>query len=147
MKMSLTENLDSFNLKETKDKVSDYFADLQKLEWEHARLNVQSGLIAKYEASEEEKKQAYVAVGQDDFNLSAKAEKSEELEKHLASYYWAKSILTEQEQLYITEYFVNGKYTDEVVGLLGYNGRDDRGFRNLKRRAIYKFAYVLNLVV
>jgi len=147
VKMTLTENLDSFNLKETKDKVSNYFADLQKLEWEHARLNVQRGLIAKYEASEEEKSGAYITVGKDEFNLSARAEKNEELEKHLAGYYWAKSILTKQEQLYITEYFVNGKYQDEVVGLLGYNGKDDRGFRNLKRRAIYKFAYVLNLVV
>jgi len=145
--MTLTENLDNFNLKETKDKVSNYFSDLQKLQWEQARVNVQKGLIAKYEASAEDKKQAYVAVGQDEFNLSVKAEKNEELEKHLAGYYWAKSILSEQEQLYITEYFVNGKYQDEVVGLLGYNGSDDRGFRNLKRRAIYKFAYVLNLVV
>ena len=147
MKMSLTEKLDSFNLKETKDKVSGYFAELKELEWEQARLNVQNGLIAKYEASEEDKSQPYVTVGKDEFNLSAKAEKDEELEKHLSGYRWAKSILSEQEQLYITEYFKNGKYQDEVVGLLGYNGSDDRGFRNLKRRAIYKFAYVLNLVV
>ena len=147
MRMTLTENLDSFNLKETKNKISDYFSDLQKLKWEYARLNVQKGLTARYEVAEENKSQSYVATGKDDFNLSAKAEKSEELEKHLAGYYWAKSILSEQEQLYIIEYFVNGKYQDEVVGLLGYNGKDDRGFRNLKRRAIYKFAYVLNLVV
>ena len=62
MKMSLTETIDSFNLKETKDKVSNYFTDLQKLEWEHARLNVQRGLIAKYEATEEDKNQPYVVL-------------------------------------------------------------------------------------
>jgi len=54
--------------------------------------------------------------------------------------------LSEQEQRYITEYFVNGKYEDEVVGLLGYSGSDSMGFRNLKRKAIFKFAYVLSLV-
>jgi len=77
------------------------------------------------------------AFVKDEFKLSAKAEKNEELQKHLSSYYWAKSILSQQEQLYITEYFMNGKYQDEVVGLLGYNGSDDRGFRRLKREAWY----------
>ena len=147
MKMTLTENLDSFNLKETKKKVSDYFMDLEKLEWEQARLNVQRGLTAKHDAANGDKRQPYVATGKDEFNLSAKAEKDEEIQKHLAGYHWAKSILSEQEQLYITEYFVNGKYEDEVVGLLGYSSHASRPFRNLKRKAIYKFAYVLNLVV
>jgi len=59
----------------------------------------------------------------------------------------AKSILSEQEQLYITEYFINGKYEDEVVELLGFSRSDSRAYRSLKRKAIYKFAYVLNLVV
>jgi len=145
--MTLTENLDSFNLKETKKKVNDYFVDLAKLKWEQARVNAQKGLIAKYDVANENIKQPYVVVGKDEFNLSAKAEKDEEIQRHLSGYYWAKNILSEQEQLYITEYFINGRYEDEVVGLLGYNGIDDRGFRNLKRRAIYKFAYVLNLVV
>ena len=147
MKMTLTENLDSFDLKETKRKVNDYFSDLEKLKWEQARLNVQRGLTAKYDISNEDKNQPYVVMGKDEFNLSAKAEKSEELEKHLAGYYWARSILSHQEQLFITEYFVNGKYEDEVVGLLGYTGYTSRPYINLKRRAIYKFAYVLNLVV
>ena len=147
MKMTLTENLDSFNLRETKRNVSNYFMDLEKLEWEQARLNVQRGLIAKCDASNENQKQAYVAIGQDEFNLSAKESKSEELKKHLSGYRWAKSILSEREQLYITEYFINGKYEDEVVGLLGFSSYTNRAFRNLKRKAIYKFAYVLNLVV
>ena len=146
MKMSLTENLDSFDLKETKRKVNSYFMDLEKLKWEQARLNVQKGLVARCDSGES-KRQPYAVVGKDEFNLGAKAEKDEELQKHLVGYYWAKSILSQQEQLYITEYFVHGKYEDEVVGLLGFNSSDSRAFRNLKRKAIYKFAYVLNLVV
>ena len=147
MKMTLTETLDNFNLRETKKKVSGYFSDLDRLEWEQARLDIQKGLTAKYDGANEDRKQAYVAIGQDEFNLAAKEEKRKELANHLAGYQWAKNILSEQEQRYITEYFINGKYEDEVVGLLGYKGSDSMGFRNLKRKAIYKFAYVLNLVV
>jgi len=145
--MTLTESLDSFDLRETKKKVNNYFSELDKLEWEQARLDIQKGLTAKYDVANENKNQAYVATGTDEFNLSAKEEKRKELANHLAGYQWAKSILTEQEQLYITEYFINGKYEDEVVGLLGYSGSDSMSFRNLKRKAIYKFAYVLNLIV
>ena len=147
MKMAITENLDNFNLRETKKKVSGYFSDLEKLEWEQARLEIQKGLTAKHDAANESKKQPYAVTGKDEFNLSAKEEKRQELANHLAGYRWAKNILSEQEQRYITEYFINGKYEDEVVGLLGYKGSDSMAFRNLKRKAIYKFAYVLNLVV
>ena len=147
MRMSLTENLGSFNLKETKREISNYFSDLEKLKWEQARLNVQRGLIARHDVTSGDRKQPYVVTDKDEFNLSAKAEKDEELKKHLSGYYWAKSILSEQEQLYITEYFVNGKYEDEVVGLLGFTSHTSRPYVNLKRKAIYKFAYVLNLVV
>ena len=147
MKMSITETLDNFNFRETKKRVNDYFSDLDRLEWEHARLSIQRGLTAKYDAVNENQGQGYVTTGADEFNLSAKEEKRKELANHLAGYQWAKNILSEQEQLYITEYFINGKYEDEVVGLLGYRGSDSMGFRNLKRKAIYKFAYVLNLVV
>ena len=144
MKISFMEK---FNLKETKRKVNHYFMDLERLEWEQARLNVQRGLTAQYDMANENSRQGYVATGKDEFNLKAKEEKKDELEKHLEGYRWAKSILTEQELQYITEYFVNGKFEDEVVGLLGYSGSDSRAFRDLKRKAIYKFAYVLNLVV
>ena len=147
MRISLCQNLDSYNIKETKKKVKDYFRDLEKIKWEQARLDVQRGLIAKYKISPEDKNKAYIIVRKDEFNLSAKENKNEELQKQLAEYYFAKSILSEEEQAYIIEYFINGKYEDEVVDLLGYNGTDDRGFRKLKRYAIYKFAYVLNLVV
>jgi hypothetical protein len=145
--MTLTKNLDDYNLKETKDKISDYFGDLEKLKWEQARLNVQRGLVAKHDVAKENEKQPYVAIRADEFNMSAKEEKRKELAEHLAGYHWAKSILSEQEQQYITEFFVNGKYEDDVVSLLGYSGSDSRGYRNLKRKAIYKFAYVLDLVV
>ncbi len=147
MRMSLTNNISEFNLIETKKKVSNYFMTLEKLKWEQARLNVQRGLVARCDEAGENKKQPYITTDKDEFNLSAKERKAEKLRKHLAGYYWAKSILSPDEQLYITEYFGNGKYEDEVVGLLGYNGSDDRAFKSLKRKAIYKFAYVLNLVV
>jgi len=147
VKIAFTENLDTFNFKETKEKVKNYFMDLEKIQWEQARLNAERGIIAKYEFAPEDKNQAYVGTGKDEFRLSAKAEKDGELQKHLSGYHWAKSILTKQEQLYIIEYFVNGKYEDEVVGLLGLRNSDSRAFRKIKHRAIYKFAYVLNLVV
>ena len=135
---------EKFDLKETKRKVRHYFIDLERLEWEQARLNVQRGLTANHDIAS---RNEYVAIGKDEFNLSAKEEKEEELEKHLAGYHWAKSILSEQEQRYILEYFLNRKYEDEIVDLLGFGRSDSRAFRNLKRKAIYKFAYVLNLVV
>ena len=139
--------MEKFNLKETKKKINRYFSDLEKLEWEQARLNIQKGLTAKYDVANENNKQGYVATGKDEFNMKAREAKKEELEKHLEGYQWAKSILSEQELQYITEYFENGKYEDEVVDLLGFSGSDSRAFRDLKRKAIYKFAYVLNLVV
>ena len=145
-KMVLTEKIDNFDLKETKKKVNNYFSSLEELELEQARLNAGKGLIAKYDASTRQKRQPYIQVGKDEFNVSAKEEKEAELVKRLSAYYWAKSILSKDEQLYITEYFVNGKYEDEIVGLLGLNNSDSRAFRNLKRRAVYKFAYVLNLL-
>jgi hypothetical protein len=114
--MALTDNIGDFNLIETKKKVSNYFMVLEKLEWEPARLNVQRGLVAKHKVADESKKQPYVVAGADEFNLSAKEAKAEKLKKHLSGYYWAKSILTAQEQLYITEYFVND--TGKLVELL-----------------------------
>ena len=49
--------------------------------------------------------------------------------------------------LYIMEYFINRKYEDELVDLLGFNNSDSIEFKKLKRSAIYKFADFLNLVV
>ena len=141
MKIMITEK---FDMKETKRKLHHYFMDLERLEWEQARLNIQQGLTSKHD---ENQRQDYVTVGKDEFNLLAKDEKNEEVEKYLASYNLAKSILSKDEQQYITEYFVNKKREDELADLFYYSGSDSRAFRDLKRRAVYKFAYVLNLVV
>lgn len=59
----------------------------------------------------------------------------------------AKSILSEQEKIYIDECFVNHKYEDEIVALLGFGSSDSNEFRKLKRSAIYKFADFFDLLV
>ena len=146
-KISLEQNLDNFDFGKTKRNVNVYFENLEKLKWKQARLNAQSGLTANYDFSFDNNKQGYIKIGKDEFNLSALETGNEEMEKYLSDFCWAQSILTEQEQLFITEYFVNGKYEDEVVSLLGFHNNTSRTFQKLKRRAIYKFAYVLNLVV
>ena len=81
------------------------------------------------------------------FQLSAKEEKGEELEKYLSSYYWATSILSEQEQAYIRECFINQICQDELANLLGFTSRDDHEFRRLRKSAIFKFADFMDLVV
>jgi len=137
---------EKFDLRETKRNVNHYFMELEQLEWEQARLNVQRGLTANHDLAYDYG-QDYISVGRDEFNFVAKEEKTEELEKHLAGYNWAKSVLSEKEQRYILEYFLNRKYEDEIVDLLGFGSSDSRAFKELKRKAVYKFAYVLNLVV
>ena len=139
--------LDCFNFEETKKNVNNYFIDLERLEWEWAKLNAQKGLTVNYDFSAEYEKQPYIPVGKDEFDLSAKEHKEEQLKKYISSYYWAKSVLSDTEQLYIAEYFVNRKYEDELVDLLGFNNSDSNEFRKLKKSAIYKFADFLNLIV
>ena len=146
-KIALQQNINSFNIGETKRNINSFFKNIEELKWEQAKLNVQKGLTTNYDLSLENKNQFYVSVGKDEFNLSALEVSNEEMAKHLLDFHWAQSILSEQEQLYITEYFINGKYEAEVVGLLGLYSSDSRAFRRIKRRAIYKFAYVLNLLV
>ena len=146
-KMSMTQDIETFDFAKTKMNVNVYFENFEKLKWEQAKLNAQKGLTANYDLSLENNKHPYITIGKDDFSLGALEANNEEIEKHLSEFHWAQSILTKQEQMYITEYFINGKYEDEVIGLLGFNSSDSRAFRNLKRRAIYKFAYVLNLLV
>ena len=141
--MSLTQDMDNFDYGETKKQVNNYFVGLEELKWEQARLNAQKGLTTNYDFSPENKRHAFIQIGKDDFNLSALEDKDGEIKKHLSGFYWAKSILSDEEQRYIIEYFINGKYEDEVVDLLGFNSSDSRAFRKLKRSAIYKFAYVL----
>lgn len=141
------QNLGSFNFEETKKNINNYFRNLEKLEWEWAKLKVGNGLTANYNFAVEYKKQPYIPIGKDEFNLSAKEEKSEQLKKYISSYYWANSILSDKEQLYIKECFVNQKCQDELVDLLCFNNRDDHEFRRLRRSAVYKFADFLNLIV
>jgi hypothetical protein len=139
--------LEGFNFEETKRNVNNYFMNLETLEWEWAKLNAQKGLTAEYDFSTEYNKQPFVSIGKDIFNLSAKELKEEELREYISNYYWARSILSDVEQLYIMEYFINRKYEDEIVDLLGFNNSDSNEFKKLKRSAIYKFADFLSLIV
>ena len=140
------QNLENYNFEETKKNVNEYFMSLEKLEWEWAKLSAQKGVTASYDFTTEYRKQPYSPIGKDMFAFSAKEYKEEQLKKYLSSYYWAKSILSSMEQLYIEEYFVNRKYEGEIVALLGFTGSDSNEFRKLKKSAVYKFADFLNLV-
>ena len=142
-----SQNLGNFNFEETKRNVVNYFVGLENLEWEYAKLNAQKGLTANYDFSLEYSKQPFMKLGVDMFNISAKELTEEELKKHISSFYWAKSILSDEEQLYLMEYFIHQKYEDEIVDLLGFNNSDSKAFKKLKRSAVYKFADFLSLVV
>ena len=130
------QNLEGFDFEKTKKNINAYFLYLEKLQWELGKLNTQKGLTVNYDFSVEYKKQPYIPIGKDVFNLSAKDYKEEELKKYISTYHWAKSVLTDKEQLYITECFLNRRYEDEFVELLGFNSSDSSEFRKLKRSAI-----------
>jgi len=142
-----TKNLDGFSFEETKKNVNQYFVSLERLRWEWAKLNAQKGLTAKYDFSAEYKKEPYTPLGKDVFQLSAKELKEEQLKAYISSYYWAMSILAENEKRYIEERFIKHKFEDEFVDLLGFESSDSNEFRTLKKSAIYKFADFLGLVV
>ena len=139
--------LDSFDFEATKKNVKQYFIDLEKLRWEWAKLNAQKGLTANYDFSVEYQKQPYIRIGKDAFDISAKECRGEQLKKYISSYYWAISTLSDIEQTYIAEYFMNRKFEDEFISLLGFNYCDSYGFKKLKRSAVYKFADFLDLLV
>jgi len=141
------QNLKNFDFEGTKKNIYNYFMKLEKLQWEWAKLNAQRGVTADYDFEVEYKKQPYSPVGQDEFALSAKEDKEKQLREYISSYYWAKSVLSDKEQLYIAECFLNHKYEDEIIELLGFASRDNKEFRKLKKSAVYKFADVLDLVV
>jgi DNA-directed RNA polymerase specialized sigma subunit len=140
------QNLENFNFEETKKNVNDYFRNLEKLEWEYAKLNARQG-VANRDISAEYQKQPYIPIDKDTFNLSAKELTEEKLRDYISTYYWAKSILADKEQLYIDEYFVKNKQNEEVLSLLGVSSIDSREYRRLKRSAIYKLADFLNLLI
>ena len=140
-------DLENMNFNETKMKVKKYFKKLDNIKWEWAKLNAQKGMIANYDFSAEYKKLPCMQIGKDEFNLSAKEYKEEQLIKYISCYYWANSFLSDIEQLYIKEYFENGRNEKEIIALLGFNNIYEHEFRKLKRSAVYKFADFLNLVV
>ena len=146
-KILSVKNLENFNFEETKKKVNNYFLDLETLEWEVAKLDAQKGMSTEYDLSVEYRKQSYSPRGKDEFNLCAREEKEEQLKRYLASYSKARSVLSDKERIYIVECFVNRKFENEIVKLLGYSSCDGNGFRILKKSAIYKFADFLGLVV
>ena len=141
------QNLENFNYEETKKNLNDYFMNLEKLEWEWAKLNAQKGLTANYDFSAQYKTQPYIPIGKDLFSLSIKDYKEEQIKRYLSSYYWARSILSDKEKLYIGEYFINRKYEEDLIDLLGFDNSDCNEFRKLKRSAIYKIADFLDLLV
>lgn len=141
------QKLENFNFEETKKNINSYFMYLDDLEWEFEKLNAQKCLTANYDFRVEYKKQPYSPVGKDIFNLSAKELKEEELKKYISGYYWAISVLSPEEQLYIDGCFIKRKYEEELVDLLGFSNIYSRGFIRLKKSAIYKFADFLNLLV
>ena len=141
------QNLDSFNFEATKKNLINYFANLEKLQWEWAKLNGQKGIISNYDFSVEYTKQPYIPINKDEFNMSVKSYKEEQLKSYISGFYWAKSVLSNKEQIYINEYFVNHKFENDFVDMVGYSYSDSYGFKRLKRSAIYKFADFLNLVV
>ena len=145
-KLLSAQNL-SFNFEATKKKVNEYFLRLEKLAWELAKINAQKGLTVHYDFSVDYKKQPFIPIGKDEFALRTKETKEEQLKKYIANYYWAQSVLSDKEQTYIAECFLNRKYEDEIVGLLGCTSSDSNEFRKLKKSAVYKFADFLGLVV
>lgn len=146
-KILSSKNLEHFNFGETKKNVINYFIQLEKLEWELAKLNVQKGLTANYDFSVEYKRQPYSPIGKDELCLSVKEDKEKQLKQYISSYYWAKSILSDKEKIYIKECYISHKYEEELVDLLGFTSSDSNEFRKLKRSAIYKFADFLNLII
>ena len=141
------QNLESLNYVETKKNVNNFFLNLEKLAWQLAKENNQKGLTANYNFSAEYKKQPYVPIGKDAFKLSAKEHKEEQIKQYIANYYWAEKALTDKEQLYIREYFVNRKFEDEFIEMLGFNNIHSNEYINLKKSAIYKFADFLGLLI
>jgi len=137
----------SFNFEATKKKVNDYFLKLEKLAWEYAKINGQKGLTTNYDFTASYKKQAFTPIGKDEFALKTKENKEEQLKKYMSNFYWAQSVLSDKEQIYIAECFINRKYEEEIVGLIGCTSSDSNEFRKLKKSAVYKFADFLGLVV
>jgi hypothetical protein len=138
--------LKKFDFEGTKSSVRKYFENLENIEWELAKINIQKGMTANYDLAVEYKNNPYIRIGKDEFCLSAKEYKEDELKNYLFSYYWGKSFLTDKEQIYIHEHFVNHRYEYEISEMIGCAYPDDYEFRKIKKSAVYKFANFLNLI-
>ena len=141
------QNLCDFNYEETKKEVKKYFRKIEKLEWKLARINIQKGLIAKYDLTVEYQKHPFKPISKDDFNLSVKENIEEQYIRYMSNYYWAQSVLSEKEQIYIEQCFISCKCEEEIIGVLGFKYVDDYDFKKLKKSAVYKFADFFDLVV
>ena len=139
-------NLEDFDFYETKNNIKGYFKELENLEWELIKLNGQKTLTRNYGLKDFDKKQ-YISKGQDEFNLVAKERIKEQLKKYLSDFQIAKNLLSDIEQLYIVEVYVNRKRECEFIDTLGFSYRDNHEYRRVKKSAIYKLADVLGLVV
>ena len=64
--------LKEFNFEETKKNLRSYFEELEKLEWEWAKLGAQKRLTANYDFASAYKNEPYSPMGKDIFNLSIK---------------------------------------------------------------------------
>lgn len=141
------QNLENFNYEETKRQVKNYFKKIEKLEWQLAKINIQKGLTTKYDLTHEYQKYPYSPMSEDNFNLSVKENVEEQYIRYMSNYYWAKSLLSDKEQIYIEECFVSRKCEEDLINILGFKYIDGYDFKKLKRSAIYKFADFLDLVV
>lgn len=139
------EILKEFDFEKTKNNVFNYFVEIQQLEWDIYSLYGQMNLTACYDFSAE--RTPYMLIGKDEFDLSLKGDKEQELEMYMTGYCCAKSRLIDIEQIYIDERFVNRKNEGELVGLVGCSSSDGNDFRKIKKSAIYKFADCLGLLV
>ena len=85
--MPLTQDINNFDYSSTKKNVNNYFASLEELKWEQAKLSAQKGLTTNYEFTPENKKQNFIKIGKDEFNLSALEDKDGEIQKHLSGFH------------------------------------------------------------
>jgi len=146
-KILSSQNLENFDFEATKKNVNDFFVTLELIEWEWAKLVAHTGLPENYEFSDEYTKEPYSPIGKDVFGISAKDCKEDQVKKFISNYYWAINCLSQLEQTYIVEYFVNRKYEGELMEQLGFYNTDSNEFRRLKKSAVFKFADFLNIVV
>jgi ArpU family phage transcriptional regulator len=146
-KMLSMQNLEKLNFDKTKKNVKAYFDKLEIILWEWNKLKMQTKLTTNYDFTVEYSKQPYIPIGKDEFNIVAKDQKETDLKNYISSYYWAINTLSDKEQDYINKYFIENKYEDEIVDILGLDYADSYEFKKLKKSAVFKFADFLGLAI